>query len=67
MKPRTLTFLTVVVAAVSSASADAWRDVTVKDGLPNNEIQFLKQDESGAIWIGTNGGGVTSFAARCTA
>lgn len=48
----------VLAMAVSaaSASADSWRDVTKKDGLPDNAIQFLKQDDDGTIWIGTNSG-----------
>jgi len=29
---------------------------TVKDGLPERQIQFIKQDDQGYIWVGTQNG-----------
>ncbi len=56
MKKMIFAAVAVIVAAGAVAMADSWQDVTKKDGLPNNEIQFLKQDDEGTIWIGTNSG-----------
>jgi hypothetical protein len=46
-----LAFIAVILR--SASAADEWKLVTAENGLPGNEIQFLKQDESGAVWIGT--------------
>lgn len=38
-------------------AGDAWRNLTKEDhGLPGNEIQFIKRDNAGTIWIGTRTG-----------
>lgn len=34
----------------------AWKNFTVKDGLPGNHVFMLHQDAQGQIWVGTNNG-----------
>ena len=34
-------------------AAEPWRHVTKAGGLPGEEIQFLRTDAAGAVWIGT--------------
>jgi ligand-binding sensor domain-containing protein len=34
----------------------AWKNYTVKDGLPGNHVFMLHQDAQGQIWVGTNNG-----------
>lgn len=41
---------------IAAGAAENWTSITVKDGLPGNEIQFLKEDRTGKIWIGTDSG-----------
>ena len=36
-----------------AAAGEGWKAYTNAEGLPGNEIQFLKQDDAGAIWVGT--------------
>jgi ligand-binding sensor domain-containing protein/signal transduction histidine kinase len=38
------------------------RVYTRADGLPENYIKCVHVDRSGAVWIGTNGGGLSKFA-----
>jgi ligand-binding sensor domain-containing protein len=33
-----------------------FRSYTKKDGLPNNMIESIAEDNNGNLWIGTNGG-----------
>lgn len=42
--------------AATAPAADTWKDLTEKDGLPGVGIQFLRQDSTGTIWIGTETG-----------
>jgi ligand-binding sensor domain-containing protein len=35
---------------------DAWKHYTRADGLPSDEIQFIKQDAGGSVWVGTLSG-----------
>lgn len=42
--------------AATATAADKWKDLTEKDGLPGVGIQFLRQDSTGTIWIGTETG-----------
>lgn len=36
-----------------ASAGDAWKNYTAENGLPGNEVQFLKQDEAGTVWAGT--------------
>lgn len=46
----------VLLLATAATRAADWVHQTTKEGLPANEVQFLKQDDSGDLWIGTLGG-----------
>ncbi|MAT74598.1 hypothetical protein CMK14_05525 [Candidatus Poribacteria bacterium] len=35
---------------------DAWYDLTVADGLPNNSVWCVMADNQGYLWIGTEKG-----------
>jgi ligand-binding sensor domain-containing protein len=37
----------------SAAWGGPWKHLTDRDGLPSNEIQFIKEAPDGTIWIGT--------------
>ena len=55
-------FLDLVLAGLLAAlapallAADEWQNITKDTGLPGNEVQVLKQDADGTIWIGTLSG-----------
>ena len=36
--------------------AISFKSFTVKDGLPNNMVQLIEEDNLGNLWLGTNGG-----------
>ncbi|MBI2194491.1 MAG: hypothetical protein HYU36_21140 [Planctomycetes bacterium] len=38
------------------AAAETWENLTTDQGLSGNEIQFIKEDEDGGLWIGTRSG-----------
>ena len=52
---RWLLFLPVLAAA-PCLGAEPWQALTKDNGLPANEVQFIKQDALGTVWIGTRGG-----------
>lgn len=35
-----------------------WRNFTTKEGLPHNDVRAILEDQRGALWLGTFGGGV---------
>ncbi|MCX5660340.1 MAG: hypothetical protein NTW19_11545 [Planctomycetota bacterium] len=51
-------FALALLALLPSAAsaADDWKHVTVAEGLPGNETQFLKNDAAGGYWVGTLAG-----------
>jgi ligand-binding sensor domain-containing protein len=50
------------LACETTQAADAWKTLTKEEnGLPGNEVQFIKADESGTVWIGTRSG-LASFS-----
>mgnify|MGYP006278975765 CR=1 FL=1 len=51
-----LTFALLLALALHAGAAEKWTGLTTADGLPGNEIQFIKQDDAGRIWIGTDSG-----------
>ncbi len=52
------TLATIVLTALlaAPAAADNWKHVTKEQGLPGDEIQFIEQDPTGTVWIGTLSG-----------
>lgn len=54
IKRLTTTALAVLALAAPGAHAqNDWVNLTVDDGLPANEIQFVEGDAAGNIWVGT--------------
>ena len=60
MKRQLLSYiLTLLCAATACADGQLQlysKNISIKDGLPSNQVQDLLQDETGYIWIGTNNG-----------
>ena len=56
MKPIYFAIFCLASLAATATAADTWKDLTGKDGLPGTGIQFLRQDSTGTIWIGTESG-----------
>lgn len=42
----------------TARGADAWKPITTEQGLPGNEVQFIKRDPSAGngVWVGVVGG-----------
>ena len=51
----------VIISTGSAFSQETWKQYTVADGLPANEIRAIVEDASGVKWFGTDGGGVARF------
>ncbi|MDA0836240.1 MAG: hypothetical protein O3B01_00490 [Planctomycetota bacterium] len=49
-----------------SAAEFQWNHLTIENGLPGNDIQFLRERADGAIWIGTLSGLGYSLDGKCT-
>ncbi|MGH1383178.1 ligand-binding sensor domain-containing protein [Kordia sp.] len=45
----------------STAQNDQLRAYTLKDGLPQSQVNAITQDDLGYLWIGTQGGGIARF------
>ncbi|MFK7749245.1 MAG: two-component regulator propeller domain-containing protein [Kordia sp.] len=60
---RALLLLLFFVAGTwfSVAQNDQLRAYTLKDGLPQSQVNAITQDELGYLWIGTKGGGIARF------
>lgn len=43
-------------AGLARFDGKSWRNYTVADGLPGNQVLMLHQDDKGVLWIGTNNG-----------
>lgn len=60
MKRQLLSYLLILLCAVTTWADGQLRlyskNISVKDGLPSNQVQDLLQDETGYIWIATNNG-----------
>ncbi len=39
----------------------SWTKITTREGLPNNNIISIKQDDWGNIWMATSGGGIVKY------
>jgi ligand-binding sensor domain-containing protein len=48
--------LVLAIAAATAAAAENWKHITKQDGLPGDEVQFIKQDDAGTVWVGTLSG-----------
>lgn len=42
-------------------SAGVWLHLTTDDGLPHDLVRVIKQTGDGAMWFGTNGGGIARY------
>jgi ligand-binding sensor domain-containing protein len=58
----------LVMAGPASAQEQGpqWRRFTIDDGLAANDVWAVLQAQDGALWFGTNGGGVSRFDGRWT-
>ncbi len=56
MKRIILALVTCMLLATVSSAAEEWKNITKKDGLPSDKINFIRQDEEGNVWIGTRKG-----------
>ena len=50
-----LTITLSLFPALASAG-DVWKNLKTEQGLPSNEMQFIKRDHLGTVWIGTISG-----------
>jgi len=50
-----------VILNVTYINAQVWKQYTTVNGLVNNSVKCLTQDNSGNLWIGTVGG-VSKFS-----
>jgi len=55
-KPLASLLAALLLTPVLSYAGDTWQHVAKEQGLPSNELQFIKQDQLGTVWIGTLGG-----------
>lgn len=53
----------LLLGALSPAFSQQFnfRSYSLEDGLPQSQVNALIQDNSGNIWVGTNGGGLARF------
>jgi ligand-binding sensor domain-containing protein/signal transduction histidine kinase len=49
-------------AGLSRLQNDAFTNSTVQQGLSNNTVTAIDQDTQGALWLGTNGGGLNRLS-----
>ncbi|MCB0397618.1 MAG: SpoIIE family protein phosphatase [Flavobacteriales bacterium] len=56
-----LVFSMLSVAVSSRAQIYDFRNLSVEDGLSQSQVLSLLQDNRGALWLGTNGGGVNRY------
>ena len=54
-------FLFIVGTWFSTAQNDQLRAYTLKDDLPQSQVNAISQDAMGYLWIGTQGGGIARF------
>ncbi len=45
-----------MLTGTTGAAGEAWQHLTRKQGLPGDEVQLLKEDPAGGVWIGTLSG-----------
>ncbi|MCZ7644592.1 MAG: hypothetical protein M5U26_04790 [Planctomycetota bacterium] len=48
--------LAAVCVAAAGLHAEEWTRFHAENGLPGDEVQFLREDAAGAVWIGCNAG-----------
>ncbi|MCE5251893.1 T9SS type A sorting domain-containing protein, partial [bacterium] len=51
----------IIFMSGNVSGQELWREYTKADGLPANEIRAITEDANGAMWFGTDGGGVAKF------
>jgi len=58
---RLVIVLVIGVLHLQSLTAQQIRNFTLRDGLPQSQVNDIVQDNEGFLWIATNGGGVCRF------
>lgn len=53
--------LLLTICPAARGAQQHWRSYDATDGLPGGTIRAIIQDDSGGLWVGTQGGGVTYF------
>ncbi|MCE5248904.1 T9SS type A sorting domain-containing protein [bacterium] len=53
--------IAVCLFAISAAGDERLKQFTTADGLPANEVRAIAEDANGALWFGTDGGGVARY------
>ena len=48
-----VTVLASLLASSGMTAAEQWVHLTAENGLPGNDIQFLRERSDGSVWIGT--------------
>lgn len=56
-----LLFLLCLVTNQIVAQNSQLRPYTIEDGLPQSQVYAIVQDETGYLWLGTQGGGLANF------
>ncbi|MBC8755905.1 histidine kinase [Kordia sp. YSTF-M3] len=56
-----LLFFVVFGTWFSNAQNNQLRAYTLKDGLPQSQVNAVTQDAAGYLWVGTQGGGIARF------
>lgn len=51
-----LVFCILLIVAKSSAQQYAFRELSLKQGLPQSQVKAINQDKDGFLWVGTLGG-----------
>jgi ligand-binding sensor domain-containing protein len=59
--PYLLLFFVIFGTWFSNAQNNQLRAYTLKDGLPQSQVNAIVQDDLGYLWIGTQGGGIARF------
>src|SRR5690554_1925162 len=54
----------LLLFAGSAYSQYALRNYSVKEGLPQSQVNIILEDNNGYLWIGTHGGGLARFDGR---
>lgn len=62
MRPLLISLLTLCVLQTSAQYT--LRNYSVKEGLPQSQVQIMLEDENGYLWIGTYGGGLARYDGR---
>lgn len=57
----TFFLLTILFSSVAFGQKNSFKNITIKDGLPQSDILDAVQDSIGYIWFATQGGGIAKY------